>query len=133
MHVFLVDDSSIIRERLKRMLAVVAEVEVIGEAEGVPAALDAILEQKPDVVLLAIPFSNGSGLDMLQSLKKAKPAPAVMILADDPPPLVRQKYLETGADCFFDKPTEFDQVLPALKQLVQPASDDSPPSPQVTT
>ncbi len=119
MHVFLVDDSVIIRERLKRMLAMVEDVEVIGEAGGVPEALDAILKQKPDVVLLDIPFSFGSGLAMLQSLKKAKPAPAVIILTNDPYPQYRQKCLEAGADFVFVKSTEFDQVVPALKQLIQ--------------
>jgi DNA-binding NarL/FixJ family response regulator len=123
MNVFLVEDSVIIRERLKRMLAIVERVQVIGEAGGVQEAMDAILKQKPDVVLLDIPFRNGSGLDLLQSLKKAKPAPAVIILSDYAYPLYRQKCLEAGADFFFAITSEFDLVVPALKQLIQPASD----------
>jgi len=132
MNVFLVDDSAIIRERLKRMLAIMEQVKVIGEAGVVPQAMDAILEQKSDVVLLDIPSSKGDGLKMLQRLKKAKPAPAVIIMTEDLHPLVRQKYLEAGADFLFDKPTEFEQVVPALKQLIEPASDDGGASAQVT-
>ena len=132
MNVFLVDDSAIIRERLKRMLAIMEQVKVIGEAGVVPQAMDAILEQKSDVVLLDIPSSKGDGLKMLQRLKKAKPAPAVIIMTEDLHPLVRQKYLEAGADFLFDKSTEFEQVVPALKQLIQQASDDGGSSAQVT-
>jgi hypothetical protein len=52
MNVFLVDDSIIIRERLKRLLAIMEEVKVIGEARAFHETMDAILKQKPDVVLL---------------------------------------------------------------------------------
>lgn len=118
-NVFLVDDSVIIRQRLKRMLADVPEVQVIGEAGDAQEAMDAILRQKPDVVLLDIHLLNGSGIDVLQILKKAKPVPAVIILTNYPFPQYRQKCLEAGADFFFIKSTQFDQIVPALKQLIQ--------------
>ena len=123
MKIFLVDDSMVIRQRLKRLLADVEEVQVIGEAGQVQQATDAILEQKPDVVLLDIHLFNGSGIDVLQRLKKEKPAPAVIILTNYPYPQYRQKCIEAGADFFFVKSTEFDQVVPALKQLIQQTRD----------
>jgi DNA-binding NarL/FixJ family response regulator len=118
MNVFLVDDSLVIRQRLRRMLSEVKEVTVIGEAEAAQEATDAILQQKPDVVLLDIHLLDGSGIDVLQRLKKAKPAPTVIILTNYPYPQYRRKCLEAGADFFFVKSTEFDQVVPALKQLI---------------
>ncbi len=123
MRIFLVDDSAVIRQRLKRLLADMKEVTVIGEAGAAQEATDAILEQKPDVVLLDIHLLDGSGIDVLQNLKNAKPAPAVIILTNYPYPQYRQKCLETGADFFFVKSTEFDQVVPALKQLIQQKGD----------
>jgi len=119
MKVFLVDDSLIMRQRLRRLLTDVHEVQVIGEAGEVQEATDAILKQKPDVVLLDIHLFNGNGIDVLQRLKKEKPAPAVIILTNYPYPQYRQKCLEAGADFFFVKSTEFDQVVPAMKQLIQ--------------
>ena len=132
MNVFLVNGSTIIRDRFKRMLALMEEVDVIGEAGGIQEAMDAIRKQKPDVVLLDIPSSKGDGLKMLQRLKKAKPAPAVIMMTDDLHPLVHQKYLEAGAGFLFDKSTEFEQVVPALKQLIQQVSDDGGSSAKVT-
>ncbi len=124
MKVFLVDDSVVIRERLKRLLTDVQGVQVIGEAgDALVLTTDAILEQKPDVVLLDIHLLDGSGIDVLQRLKKAKPAPAVIILTNYPYPQYRQKCLDAGADFFFIKSTEFDKVVPALKQLIQRARD----------
>ncbi len=123
MKVFLVDDSLVIRQRLKRLLADVNEVQVIGESGEVQEATNAILEQKPDVVLLDIHLFNGNGIDVLQRLKRENPAPAVIILTNYPYPQYRQKCLEAGADFFFVKSTEFDQVVPALKQLIQQTRD----------
>ena len=131
MKVFLVDDSVVIRQRLKRMLAEVQEIQVIGEAEdGHAATAEAILEQKPDVVLLDIHLLDGSGIDVLERLKKTNPTLVVIILTDYPFPQYRQKCMEAGADYFFVKSTQFDQVIPTLKQLIQRANDSTvrPPS-----
>ena len=123
MNVFLVDDSLVIRQRLRRLLGELQDVQVIGEAGEVQEATDAILKQKPDVVLLDIHLFNGNGIDVLQRLKRENPSPAVIILTNYPYPQYRQKCLEAGADFFFVKSTEFDQVVPALKQLIQQARD----------
>lgn len=120
--IFLVDDSVVIRQRLKRLLADMKQVTVIGESGVAQEATDAIFEQKPDVVLLDIHLLDGSGIDVLQSLKKFDPAPAVIILTNYPYPQYRQRCLEAGADYFFVKSTEFDRVVPALEQLIQRAS-----------
>jgi DNA-binding NarL/FixJ family response regulator len=126
MKVFLVDDSAVIRQRLRRLLADVDQVQVIGEAgDAQVLTTDAILKQKPDVVLLDIHLLDGSGIDVLQRLKKTDPALAVIILTDYPYPQYRQKCMEAGADFFFVKSTEFDQVVPALKQLIQRANDST--------
>lgn len=119
--VFLVDDSVIIRQRLKRMLADAQGIKVIGEAGDVQQALEAILRQKPDVVLLDIHLHNGSGIYLLQNLKKTMPTLVVIILTNYPFPQYRQKCLQAGADFFFVKSTQFDEIVPALKQLIQRA------------
>lgn len=123
MKVFLVDDSTVIRQRLKRLLADMKEITVIGESGNALEAPDAIMAQQPDVVLLDIHLLDGNGIDVLQKLKKGKRPPAVIILTNYPYPQYRQKCLEAGADYFFIKSTEFDQIVPALEQLIQKAND----------
>lgn len=123
LRIFLVDDSVVIRDRLKRLLADMKEVTVIGESGNAQEATDAIIKQKPDVVLLDIHLLDGSGIDVLQRLKQGKPAPAVIVLTNYPYPQYRQKCLEAGADFFFVKSSEFDQVVPALEQLIRQKGD----------
>ncbi len=119
MKVFVVEESAVIRQRLKRLLAEVPQLQVVGEAGDAHVALAAILEQRPDVVLLDIHMFNGKGIDVLQRLKQERVAPAVIILTDYPYPEYRQLCLAAGADFFLDRSTEFEQIVPALRQLSQ--------------
>jgi DNA-binding NarL/FixJ family response regulator len=119
MKVFVVEESAVIRQRLKRLLAEVPQLQVVGEAGDAHVALAAILEQRPDVVLLDIHIFNGNGIDVLQRLKQERVAPAVIILTDYPYPEYRQLCLAAGADFFLDRSTEFEQIVPALRQLSQ--------------
>ncbi len=119
MKVFVVEESAVIRQRLKRLLAEVPQLQVVGEAGDAHVALAAILEQRPDVVLLDIQIFNGKGIDVLQRLKQERVAPAVIILTDYPYPEYRQLCLAAGADFFLDRSTEFEQIVPALRQLSQ--------------
>jgi DNA-binding NarL/FixJ family response regulator len=121
MKVFLVEDSVVIRQRLVRLLNDVDGIKVIGESGNAQQAPAEILRLKPDAVLLDIHLLNGSGIDVLKQLKKAAPGMAVIILTAYPD--YRQKCLAAGADFFFVKAIEFDQVVPALKQLIQRAGN----------
>lgn len=126
MDVLLVEDSAVIRQRLKRLLSAVRHITVVGESGNAQEATRAILEQKPDVVLLDIHLDHdGNGIDVLQTLKQALPAPIVIILTNYPYPQYRQRSLEAGADFFFVKSTEFDQVVPVLEQLIQKRGEGS--------
>lgn len=117
MRVYLVEDSPLIRERLRRMLSELDGAEIVGEAEDARTATESILNTRPDVVLLDIRILGGSGIEVLQAIKQKRPATVVIVLTNYPYPLYRQKSLEAGADYFFVKSTEFDKVVPVLKGL----------------
>ncbi|MCL4487480.1 MAG: response regulator transcription factor [Chloroflexi bacterium] len=115
----MVDDSTVIRERLKRLLGEAPQVQVVGEAAEARVALAAILDQRPDVVLLDIDILKGNSIDVLKRLKQERAAPAVIILTDYPFPEYRQLCLDAGADFFLVKSTEFEQIVPTLQRLSQ--------------
>ncbi|MBI3742180.1 MAG: response regulator transcription factor, partial [Chloroflexi bacterium] len=87
----MVDDSLIIRQRLTRFLSNLGQVQIIGESAEARDAIDRILKLKPDVVILDLQLLNGTGFDVLESIKKDKPAPTVIILTNFPYPEYRKK------------------------------------------
>jgi DNA-binding NarL/FixJ family response regulator len=64
--VFLVDDHELIRSGIRAEIS--RDVDIIGEADEVEAAIELILERLPDVVLLDVHMPNGGGLAVLQSV-----------------------------------------------------------------
>ncbi len=120
MKVFLVDDSVYIRQRLNRMLATLPGVEMIGEATEAEGATRAIQQLGPDVVILDIHLiGQGTGIDVLQSIKQKEPAPRVIILTNYPYLQYQKKCFDAGADFFLDKSTQFDRLAPIIEQLRQ--------------
>jgi DNA-binding NarL/FixJ family response regulator len=117
MKILIVDDSEIMRERLKVMLSDITELENISQAEDVPEAISSFQKLNPEVVILDIRMPGGSGIDVLREIKKSTQPPLVIILTNYPYPQYRRKCVDAGADFFFDKSTEFDRVGEVLKQL----------------
>jgi len=123
--VFIVDDSPVVRERLATLLSDLPSVEIIGQAEIAFEAISATRRLKPDVMLLDISMPGGSGIHVLEMVKKERPAPLVIMLTNFAHEQYRQKCLQLGADYFFDKSTEFEKVLSVLNPLNE-ATERSP-------
>jgi len=119
MKVLIVDDSAIVRERLKNMLSEIVELQNISQARDSLEAISSFHKLNPEVVILDIRMPGGSGIDVLQEIKKETTPPLVIVLTNYPYPQYRKKCIDAGADFFFDKSTEFDQVIDVLKQLSQ--------------
>ena len=122
MKVFIVDDSRAFREELINLLSKLKEVEIVGQAQDSVKAMEAIQRLKPDVVILGIPISGGNEIHFVKSIKKEKQAPIVITLTNYPYRQYRKKYMDAGADFFFDKSSEFEKVIDVLKKLIQDSS-----------
>jgi len=117
MRIVIVDDSVVIRLRLMRLLSGLDGIEIVGQADDVPAAKELVAKLKPDVAILDIRMPSGSGADLVQELKQLKPAPKVIMLTNYPYPENRKKCMDLGADFFFDKSTEFQKVVGVLRSM----------------
>ena len=118
MKVFIADDSSEIRKRIIAMLSDLAErIEMIGEAENVQDAINSIHEFDPDVVILDIRMPGGSGIDVLKKIKKINEVPVIIILTNYPHSQYRKKCMEAGADFFFDKSRDFEEIVKVVSGI----------------
>lgn len=115
--VYIVDDSRLIRERLKEMLVDIAELSIIGESADPAEALVKIRESRPDAVILDIRLPGISGIELLKRIKWEQPEIQVIMLTNYPHPKYRDQSLAAGADYFFQKATEFDKIPDVLKNL----------------
>jgi len=70
--VFLVDDHALLRSGIRAELG--DNVEVVGEADEVEAAIEMIIERAPDVVLLDVHMPGGGGKAVLEGVVKHSPS-----------------------------------------------------------
>jgi DNA-binding NarL/FixJ family response regulator len=116
---FIADDSMIIRERIRGLVSGIEGIELTGEAGNVQGSITGFLDTRPDVLILDIRMPGGSGLDVLRRAKENTDSPAVIILTNYPFPEYRDIAARLGADYFFDKSTEFEEMAKVLKRLVR--------------
>jgi DNA-binding response OmpR family regulator len=89
------------------------------EAQDATSALSMFVQHQPPVVLLDISLPDGSGLEVLRSLKQSRPETIVIMVTAD---LVIENTiaaLRGGADDFIGKPLHLDELNFALTRSLQ--------------
>jgi len=119
MRILIADDSKIFRAYLIDLLSRIEGIEIAGQAEDSPAAVEAIEKLKPDVAILDIRMPKGDGILALETIKRNKVNPETIMFTNYPYPQYRKKCMDAGADYFFDKSTEFEKLVEVLKKLAQ--------------
>ncbi|ACE84386.1 LytR/AlgR family response regulator transcription factor [Cellvibrio japonicus] len=78
MDVLIVDDETLARQRLVRMVEKLEGFCVVAEADNAESALHAVINQDPDIVLLDIRMPGKDGLDLAQDISKLDDPPAII-------------------------------------------------------
>ncbi|MHC8392044.1 response regulator [Pseudomonas sp. MDT2-39-1] len=79
--VALVDDHSLVRDGIKALLAVMAPLEVVGEAESGADAIDMVGRCQPDLLLVDISLRDMNGLELTRVLRSQYPSLKVLVLS----------------------------------------------------
>ena len=78
--ILIADDHPIVRDGLRKLLALEDDLEVVGEANDGCEVLDKVQELDPDVLLLDLRMPNLDGLSALQTLQQTNKRTKVIIL-----------------------------------------------------
>ena len=117
MRVFVVEDSAVIRERLREMLGNIPGIELAGEVDNEADAMQIIRTLQPDVVILDFTLTSGSGLGVLRRIRMQPLPIRVIVLTNDVYPQYRKKCMDAGADYFLDKSRDIAELGNLLLRL----------------
>ena len=118
MRILIVDDESLARDRIKRILQEQTSHEVVGEAENGHQALEKIEELHPDVVLLDIRIPGIDGLEVARHLVDMDEPPAVIFTtAYDEYAL---EAFKVNAVDYLLKPIRIERLNEALSKTIKP-------------
>jgi DNA-binding NarL/FixJ family response regulator len=115
--ILLVDDHSIVRDGLKRILAATTDLEVAGEAASGEAALALVKANDYDVAMLDMSMPGLSGIDLIKRLKLERPKLRILVLSMHGEQQYAARALKAGAAGYLNKDSASEQLLGALRKV----------------
>lgn len=124
--VLVVDDHTLVRDGIRALLAISADIEVVGEASDGKEALRKTKELKPDVVLMDLAMPTMGGLEAMRKIRKDFPKTRVLALTqyDDSEYVI--PVIEAGARGFITKMAAFSELTTAIHAIYSGHSYLSP-------
>jgi two-component system, OmpR family, response regulator len=122
LRVFLVEDSSVLRERLTESLSALPGVELVGSSDTEQSAISQLRSLKCDAVVLDLQLRQGNGFNVLKAIRQAElpeHRTAVIVLTNYAFSLYRHRCLQAGADFFLDKSREYERLPQVLNAVAE--------------
>lgn len=117
--VILIEDSPVLRQTLGAFLDELAGVALVGEAEDESSALELLQRRQPRLAILDLELKTGSGFGILRAISRAPDhfgRPRAVVFSSHDHILVRERCFALGVERFFDKATQFDDLLAYVRQ-----------------
>ncbi|MBI4178087.1 response regulator transcription factor [bacterium] len=115
--IFVVDDHPIVREGLAKLFRGEEDLEVCGEADDVPNALDLIAQTGPDVALVDLSLRGSNGIDLIKDIRVRHPKLPVLVLSMHDESLYAERVLRLGARGYIMKREPPAKLLDAIRRV----------------
>ena len=95
------------------------EIEIVGHADTEAESVADMLAQPVDAVIVDLRLREGTGMGVIEKLRKAalNPQPKIIVFTNHPFAEIRKRAMQLGADYFFDKSADYDSVRTTLQNL----------------
>jgi len=111
-----IDDEKQIRKLLK--IGLEAEGFEVADAANAADGVDAVVKQKPDLVLLDLNLPDGYGLDVLKKIREFSEVPVIVLSVKDKE-ADKIELLEAGADDYITKPFGMGELLARIRAILR--------------
>jgi DNA-binding NarL/FixJ family response regulator len=124
--IFIAEDQTILRQGLKALLATIPDFEVVGEAEDGKDAIRGVEEHSPDLIILDLSMPRMNGLEAIKEIKQSSPETKILVLTMHDEEEYIFPTLKAGADGYLLKVADENELLSALKQVLEGKSYITP-------
>ncbi|MEI6804155.1 MAG: response regulator [Burkholderiales bacterium] len=121
MNILVVDGSELIRSRLAERMRNVPGVATVATADSVRQSLSLLKSGLFDLAILDLHLPDGTSSLIVGAIKQMQPKLRVAIYSNDADDVNRRLCLRAGADWFFDKSLQLEQILQLTATLAAPA------------
>ena len=116
--VLLAEDQAMVRGALAALLALEADIEIVGEAARGDTVVSAALETRPDVALVDIEMPGGDGLSAAAALTEQLPSCRTIILTTFGRTGYLKRAMESGAVGFLLKDAPAAELAAAIRRVM---------------
>lgn len=117
--ILIVDDHPLFRHGIGDLINAEPDLEVCGEADSAPAALEAIRQLVPDLVTVDISLRGANGIELLKSIKAEHSRLPLLVLSMHDEQLYALRALRAGARGYIMKQEALEQVRNAIRQVLR--------------
>jgi DNA-binding NarL/FixJ family response regulator len=118
MKILLVDDHTVVREGVRRLLSAMEGVELCEAATG-QEALALFRKERPDLVLLDLNLEGIGGLELLRRLIIEDEKVRVVVFSMHAEPIYAARALRLGARGYVSKSAGADELVAAVKRVAE--------------
>ncbi len=116
-NVLVADDHAVVREGIKRIIADVGDMAVVGEAASGPQLIRMVAERSFDVVLMDLAMPGNPGLEVLKELREKHPGLPILILSMHAEDQYAVRTLKAGASGYIHKGSPPDELVAAIRTV----------------
>lgn len=117
--IVIAEDHTILREGLRALLSFHPEVDVVGEAEDGLEAIRRVEKLTPDLLLMDLSMPRMSGMAALKDIKKRFPETRIIVLTVHKTEEYISAALQAGADGYVLKDATQDELIVAIKAVLE--------------
>jgi DNA-binding NarL/FixJ family response regulator len=117
MKLLIVDDHSVVREGLRRLLSNAIDAVVL-EAHSGETALKILRAEAPEIVILDLNLPGAGGLSVLKTMLDVAPRCRVLIFSMHSNPSYVMRAMQAGALGYVTKSASADEVLEAVRHML---------------
>lgn len=116
--VLLVDDHPITRQGMKALVNQQPNLEVCGEADNAPYAIELVGKLQPDLAIVDIALKTTNGIELTKNIKVQAPNLPVLIVSMHDEGLYAERALRAGAMGYLMKQEAGEKIIAAIQRLL---------------
>lgn len=115
--ILLADDHAVVREGLRALLEQQADMQVVAEASDGPGALQMVISETPDVIVLDMKMPGATAVETIHAIKQQRPRTQVLVFTSYAEDSQVRDALTAGATGYLLKDAMAEDLIRAVREV----------------